>query len=208
MSSSESWELSPHQQQAARAVRNIFSPRTLQDTARPGKACSPLFGHALRKERIPVSDKQAVGRAPVACFPSTEKQERLLLGERLDPGLWVGHWRQKDLTLPGLPLQRVAGKTSVPRQVLKLTRVTNAGLHELMKLTFMTLCHQRPVCSNFRADSHLFSNLQYGAKSKTQQQLCYPQAFRQRHLPDFTGWCCSLHNSHATVWAILPNSAF
>lgn len=66
MSSSGSWELLPHQQQVTRAVRNIFGPRTLQDIAGPGEARSLLFCHALRKERIPVSDKQDVGKAPAA----------------------------------------------------------------------------------------------------------------------------------------------
>lgn len=60
-------------------MKNISSPRTFQDIVRPGRAYSLLSGHALRKERIPVSDKQALGRVPAAQFLSTEKGDRLLL---------------------------------------------------------------------------------------------------------------------------------
>lgn len=199
VSSIGSWEPSPPRQHVTRAVRNVFSPRTWQDTVRPGQARSLLFGHALGKERIPVSDKQARGQG--ASPPPPPGSWALIRGEgeRLDPGVWAGHWRWKDLTLPGLLLQRVAGTASVPRQEPRLTRVTNPGLHEAMKLTFISLCHQRPVRSNFRAGSHLFNNLEHGAKAKTQQQLCYPQTFRQRHLPNFTWRCCSLRNSYASV---------
>lgn len=66
-SSSGSLELSPGSSESPESWEPLCSPAR-QGSARPGWAHSPLLGCALSKERIPFSDKQAVGRVPAAFF--------------------------------------------------------------------------------------------------------------------------------------------
>lgn len=178
--------------------------RTLLGQARHAHCSSAT--HSEKKGSQFLTNKMWARRQPPSFW--AEKGQRLLLGERLDPGGWVSHWWWKDLTLPGLFMQRVAGQRVCPGRYQNSPEWHILACMSWWSSLFISLCHQRPLCSNSRADSHPCNNLQYGAKSKTQQQLYYPQTFRQRHLPDFTWWCCSVHNSYATVRAILPNSAF
>lgn len=116
--------------------------------ARPGTLAA--LWPCTQKRKDPSFWQTSHGQEASSLVSEHREGEKAAPQRKAGLRVWIGHW--KDLILPRLLLQRVAGTANVPRQVPKLTRMTNSGLHELMKITFISLCHQRPLHSSFRAD--------------------------------------------------------